>query len=132
MAVKESAIVSAAIQWLYRQGLQPIRNNTGGFSKSYTSKKTNITKTHHIRVGKKGSGDILVCNKFGRWIELEAKTETGEQSDDQKARQAHVEACGGVYILFRSIDELEAQKVAILSSYAARYADNSLIPRGKL
>lgn len=112
--MKESLVVNACIRWLYVHGMQPIRNNTGGFSKTYTD-KAGRTKTHHIKVGKKGSGDILVCTPSGRWLEVEAKSDDGEQSSEQVERQKHVEAMGGIYILARSLDDLEARKAEIVA-----------------
>ncbi|QEL14763.1 hypothetical protein [Limnoglobus roseus] len=105
--------MNACIRWLYLHGMQPIRNNTGGFSKSYTD-KVGHTKTHHVSVGRKGSGDILACTPSGMWLEIECKNEDGKQSLDQIERQKHIEAMGGLYILARSIDDLEARKVDII------------------
>ena len=89
--MKESLVVSACIQWLYLHGMQPIRNDTGAFSKSYTDKH-GVTRNHHIRVGKKGSGDILACTPKGRWLEIEAKNEDGKQQPEQVTRHKHVES----------------------------------------
>lgn len=113
-APSESNILNACLRWLYAHGLQPIRNNTGAFSKKYLSKKTGMEVNHYVRVGKKGSGDILVCGAGGRWIEIEAKRQDGRQEEAQIERQRHVEAMGGVYILARSVEALEARKEEIM------------------
>lgn len=107
--MKESLLVSAIIKWLYAYGMQPVRNNTGAFSKTYTN-KAGKAKTSFIRVGKKGSGDILVCTKGGKWCEIEAKSDTGHQQPEQIERQKHIESMGGIYILARSLDDLEKRK----------------------
>jgi hypothetical protein len=57
-----------------------------------------------ISFGLPGSGDILgVAPGFG--FALEAKTDSGRQSDQQKKFQAAFERAGGRYGLFRSPEE---------------------------
>ncbi|OJW21193.1 MAG: hypothetical protein BGO49_24580 [Planctomycetales bacterium 71-10] len=114
--MSESQVINSLMRWLYLHGLEPIRNNTGAFKKTYRSKKTGLETTHFVRVGRKGSGDILVCGRTGRWIEIEAKDGSGVQRPEQIDRQRHVEALGGVYILARSIDDLENRKDVILGA----------------
>lgn len=113
-AVTENLVLSACMGWCRQNGLDPIRNNTGAFTKEYRSKKTGAISKHHIRVGKKGSGDILACTKSGRWLEIEAKGSDGKQSPEQVLRQRYIEAMGGIYILARSVDDLEARRGEIL------------------
>ena len=113
--VKESAILYSCIQWLAAHGCDVVRCNTGGAKKSYTSKKTGKTKTHFIRFGKKGMGDIIAINPRGRWIEVETKRVGNEQRKEQLAREAVVKSKNGVYILAYSSDDLEARKQEILA-----------------
>ncbi len=76
------------------------------------------------KYGKKGSADIFcilpipiasVGKTYGIHCEFEAKTGTGRQSKNQKLHQEYVvERNGGIYILFRSVDELlDAIKLAV-------------------
>jgi hypothetical protein len=66
-----------------------------------------LTAARPITFGLPGSGDILgVARGFG--FALEAKTETGRQSDQQKKFQAAFERAGGRYGLFRSAEEAVA------------------------
>lgn len=44
----------------------------------------------------------------GRWIGLEFKSDVGRQSDDQSTFQRDVEEAGGLYLVVRGIDDLEA------------------------
>jgi hypothetical protein len=111
--VKESLVVQACIQWLYLHGCDVIRNNTGAFKQSYTRKDGSVGESW-IRTGKKGSGDIIACSPKGRWIEVEAKSDSGEQTPEQVARQKAIQSRGGVYIVARSTDDLEAAKSQIL------------------
>lgn len=103
----------ACLMWFFAHGMQPIRNNTGGFTKKYISKKTGKTTSHHVRFGRKGTGDILVCTKTGKWCEVEAKGDS-EQTDEQTQRQTHVESLGGIYIVARSVHDLDSRKREIL------------------
>lgn len=106
--IPEKAVKSACMKYLRSIGLQPIRNNTGSFQKAYTSKKggSHINWAH---CGLTGSGDILVCSKTGKWVEIETKSTKGTQRDEQIARQHYIESIGGIYILARSIDDLIAR-----------------------
>lgn len=113
----ESLILRSCLQWLCVHGCDVVRCNTGGATKKYTSKKTGLTSSHHIRFGKRGMGDIIAISPYGRWLEVECKSETGKQSPEQIMRQQNVEIHNGLYILARSVDDLEAQKEAILTAY---------------
>lgn len=62
------------------------------------------TATGVIRFGTPGEGDIAVVHQ-GRAIELEVKTRTGRQSDQQKHYQAAFERAGGKYVVVRSVGE---------------------------
>ena len=62
------------------------------------------TPTGFIRFGTPGEGDIAVVHQ-GRAIELEVKTRTGRQSDQQKRYQEAFERAGGKYAVVRSVDE---------------------------
>lgn len=60
-----------------------------------------------VRAGVKGQADISgVLAPHGRRIEIECKTPTGRQSEDQRAWQAMIERHGGLYILARSVDDV--------------------------
>lgn len=113
--MSESAVVAACIKWLYAHGCIAFRNNSGAFKTSYT-RKDGTTSESLVRFGRKGWGDIVGCTKHGRYLEVEAKAEKGKQSPEQKQHQADVEARGGLYILARSVDDLEAKKQEILGS----------------
>jgi hypothetical protein len=66
-----------------------------------------LVDSRPITFGLPGSGDILgVTHGFG--FALEAKTDTGRQSDQQKKFAVAFERAGGRYGLFRSADEAVA------------------------
>jgi hypothetical protein len=68
---------------------------------------TILVDSRPITFGLPGSGDILGVAS-GLAIALEAKTDTGRQSDQQKKFQAAFERAGGRYGLFRSPEEAVA------------------------
>lgn len=57
--------------------------------------------------GYPGSSDILGILSGGRFLAVECKSATGVQSDKQKEFQARIEANGGLYLLVRSVADLE-------------------------
>lgn len=63
-----------------------------------------------IKYGKKGGGDITgILAPHGRHFEAEAKTGNAVQRKNQKDHQKFcVERNGGLYILFRSVEQLLA------------------------
>lgn len=57
-----------------------------------------------IRFGVPGMADIGGVYR-GRHIEIEVKTDTGRQSEQQRRWERAVTRAGGVYVLARSIDD---------------------------
>lgn len=125
--VKESAILNACIRWLWSSGAFVWRNNTGGTHKSY-ERKDGSTAHYHIKFGYPGSADILGMNKHGRFLAIECKAANGKLSEQQERFREYVERHGGVYLVARSLDDLEANKQLILSSCPRGYAENSIYP----
>lgn len=70
---------------------------------------------NRIKLAPKGTADIVMC-AYGQYVEAEAKTPTGVQSEQQLLRQAAVERAGGIYILFRSPEDALAQLTAALQA----------------
>lgn len=56
---------------------------------------------------KKGIADILAILPGGIHLEIEVKSKVGKQSPDQAIHQKRVEALGGVYILARSVKDID-------------------------
>lgn len=61
-----------------------------------------------IRAGIKGQADISGILADGRRLEIEVKTATGRQSQDQKRWQRMIERFNGLYILARSVEDVRA------------------------
>jgi hypothetical protein len=114
----ENPIREAGHAWLEYHGCDVIRNNTAaGWLFPYVKGKRtfSVREGRFIRFGKPGSADLLAISPFGRWIDAEAKSDDGEQTDEQINRQHEVERRGGVYVLFRRIEDLSARKGDILA-----------------
>jgi len=75
------------------------RQNTGAakFGKSF------------VRFGLPGQADLSgVLSPSGRALFIECKSDTGKQSPQQKVFQRFVEKHGGIYVLARSLSDVEA------------------------
>lgn len=59
-----------------------------------------------------GVSDLMIHGILGRCIWAECKTETGVQSEDQIKLEKRINDLGGIYILFRSLDEFQ-KKISI-------------------
>ncbi|MFO0906806.1 MAG: hypothetical protein U0835_00305 [Isosphaeraceae bacterium] len=89
-----------ALEWLALAGYFAWPNETGG----------GHIDGRFIRFGKPGSGDILaVLGPDGKHAEFEAKTGRAVQRKGQKTHQRMVEKRGGLYLVFRSVDDLADQ-----------------------
>lgn len=61
-----------------------------------------------VRAGIKGQADISgILAPAGRRVEIECKSATGRQSPEQKRWQAMIESLGGIYVLARSVEDVE-------------------------
>lgn len=93
----ESPVVKSCIEWLrwHPELGQYWRQNSGSVSK--IRRKT----------GKTGVPDIIGFSRRGIFIGIECKGDEGKQSPAQKEFQNSLEKSGGIYILARSVDDLE-------------------------
>ena len=95
----ESEIQRAILVYLgTRMDLLTGRTNTGAA----------LSKSGLVRFGVKGMADIHCVQKpTGRLIAIEVKTATGRQSNDQKKYQRAITSYGGLYVLARSVADVE-------------------------
>lgn len=61
-----------------------------------------------MRFGVPGQGDISGLLANGRRVEIEVKSARGTQSQQQRAFEAMISRFGGLYILARSVADVEA------------------------
>ncbi len=103
MSTPEGLVVNACLDYLAARRIYAWRNNTGAVS---------IPSAHgrdrFIRYGKPGSSDILGIMPDGRFLAVECKTKTGRLTDLQQGFLAEVEARGGVAIVARRVEDVEA------------------------
>lgn len=97
LAIKESDLVKMCLDYLRMRKIFCYRNNTGGMK---------TERGGFIRFGAVGSPDIVMVIN-GKYIALEIKTEKGQQSEGQKQFQQELEKAGGIYLLVRSLEQLE-------------------------
>lgn len=107
--IKEGVVVNACIRWIFAQGGYAWRNNSGAYK---------TPDGRYIRFGEPGAADILALHpgSNGRLIAIECKSTTGRQKPEQRAWEAKIRQYGGVYILARSVDDLEAVKSQIVGA----------------
>ena len=99
----ESLVVNACLRWLWLKGCFVYRNNTGGW------KVPNSNRV--IRYGFPGSADIIGVTPSGRFIACECKAPNGYGlTDRQRHFQARIEENKGIYVVARSVDDLENKK----------------------
>lgn len=56
-----------------------------------------------------GVADLIIHLPNGKCVMAECKTETGKQSDAQMSVQTIIQNLGGVYFVFRSLDDFKQQ-----------------------
>jgi Holliday junction resolvase len=59
-----------------------------------------------MRFGASGSPDIVAVI-HGRYVGIEVKAAKGKQSENQMQFQRELEAAGGIYLLVKSIEDIE-------------------------
>jgi hypothetical protein len=59
-----------------------------------------------VRFGVPGQADLTGILPGGKRLEIEVKTNFGQQTEEQKAYQRIIERFGGVYVLARSVEDV--------------------------
>jgi hypothetical protein len=78
-------------------GIRIWKNNTG----------MAFQRGRPIKFGLKGSSDIIGILSDGTFLAIECKTGKARQSQHQKNFQKMIEQFGGIYILARSLNDVE-------------------------
>lgn len=94
----ESLILRDCIQWLHVKKIFCWRNNSG----SYKAENGN-----YIRYGFVGSSDIIGILPDGRFLGIECKAAKGKLTEHQEVFKSKVENSGGIYIMAKSVGELD-------------------------
>lgn len=98
----EGQVVNACIRYLWLKGCFVWRQNTGAYKPEGSNR--------FIRYGTPGCPDIVGLTPSGRFLGVECKVGLAKQTPHQVTFQNHIERHNGIYILARSIDDLEARK----------------------
>lgn len=100
--------------WGAHPQLRIWRANTGvgWFANGQPARKTD-PGAYAVKFGTPGQGDISgLVLPSGRRLEIETKAKT-KQSDDQKSFQRMIERFGGLYVLARSLDDVDRALAAL-------------------
>jgi hypothetical protein len=68
-----------------------------------------LKNTYHVKIimaSTSGHPDIIIC-KDSKFIAIEVKSDKGVQSELQKYRERQIRDSGGIYILARSMQDVE-------------------------
>jgi hypothetical protein len=95
----ESAVIRACLEYLRLRGVFCWRQNSGALA----TPGGGFMRAADIN----GAADIIGVLPGGRFLAAECKSAGGRQSPAQKAFQEAVEKRGGLYVLARSIGDLE-------------------------
>lgn len=103
--MKESTLLHAVLAaWGAHPRLRLWRQNTGAAT----------LNGRLVRFGTPGAADIQgIIRPSGRFLAIECKSATGQQRDAQVKWQRMVEDHGGLYVLARSLADVDASLAAI-------------------
>lgn len=112
--MSEQSIVNATILALAKQypEMRLWRQNTGvavGWGIVQRALQTEdwsvLRRARPIKFSVPGAADVTGITPDGRRLEIELKTESGKQREEQKNFEQMIRAAGGIYILARSPEE---------------------------
>lgn len=99
--MNEHSVQNAILRWFATQrAVRVWRQNTG--VASYGAGPNRRT----VAFGVPGAADISGILPDGRRLEVEVKSQTGRQSDQQRAFGAMIQKHQGVYIVARSVNDV--------------------------
>lgn len=98
--MKESSLLYAVLNaWGAHPRLRLWRQNTGAAT----------LNGRLVRFGTPGAADIQgILRPAGRFLAIECKSATGKQREEQAKWQRMVEEHGGLYVLARSLEDVDA------------------------
>ncbi|MFQ5445181.1 MAG: VRR-NUC domain-containing protein [Nitrospinales bacterium] len=99
--MKESVIQHQILSYLGHIGVFCYRSNTGGARLPGKGGRPQF-----VRFGVRGHPDIVAVYD-GKYVGIEVKSEKGRQTKYQRWFQEDLEEAGGVYLLARSVEDIE-------------------------
>lgn len=115
MTLERSIQHEILLAWGAHPRLRFSRINTGvaWFANGQPARKTD-PGARPVRFNPKGTADIVgLIAPAGRLLMIECKTATGRQSPEQKTMQHVITKHGGLYILARSLSDVDAALAAV-------------------
>jgi len=94
---KEADIQRLILDWLAAKRIFHYRQNTGAVK----------TEDRFFRFGTVGAPDIVAVIA-GQYVGIEVKAPRGSQSPGQREFEGRLRMAGGVYVLARSLEDVEA------------------------
>ncbi len=99
-----------------RLRLARINTGVGWFAKGKPARKTDPF-AYPVRFGIPGTADVMgLIWPEGRMLAIEIKSDTGRQSKDQATFQRVVTKYGGLYILARTLADVDAVLIPIVGA----------------
>jgi len=98
---RERDIINACINYLTLRGYEVLRNNTG-----LIVLRNPDGKKRAIRIGFKGSPDIIACSPEGRFVAIECKTVKNKLTPFQEAFLERLRKKNAIVIVARSVEDL--------------------------
>lgn len=120
---EESHVQAAIIQaWGAHARVRFARCNTGvgWFENGQPACKChpkNHPKPYPVHFNPKGTADLVgLIAPSGRLLMIEVKSATGTQTDEQEVMQRVVTAMGGVYLVARSVEDVDAVLIPLVGA----------------
>lgn len=100
---KEADIQRTILDWLAAKRIFHYRQNTGAVK----------TEDRFFRFGTPGAPDIVAVIG-GRYVGIEVKRRGGMQTPGQREFEGRLNTAGGLYVLARSLEDVEAALAPLL------------------
>lgn len=103
--MKESLVIRAIVDFLEARKIVYLRFHP---AKPFNDRKTGTLRFSRVRPSQIGAPDLIVFPKDNppRLLAIEAKSDNGRQTPEQKRWQGVIEALGGAYMIARGPDEV--------------------------
>ena len=108
MILTEKQLVYVIIEYLRLSGHFVWRNNSGYMFADYTD-KSGTTRKRGIKIGMKGSSDIIGVHKDGRFIAIECKIGKNKTTPAQDYFLEEIKRHGGIALIAYDLDDVERE-----------------------
>ena len=102
---RTNELTKMIVLFLNAKGHLAFRNNTIGVY----SLKSQSFRRQPSWVNTLGSGDIICCLQGGLYLEIEIKTGSDKQNENQKLRERRLKTINGKYWLIKSFEQFKTE-----------------------